>query len=199
MNFQNDLSTTPEAMSPNKPKRNAGRKKFKETRHPIYKGVRKRNGKWVCELRQPHTSSRIWLGSFARPDMAARAHDVAAFALRGDTASLNFPNKACLLPRARSSSIGDIQCAAFEAAHADEIGTCSSSSFFDSSCAMSSEENFLEGSSRRVFLDEEELFNMPSLLDSMAEGMLITPPAMKKGYNWDGHVDDDMNLTLWSD
>ncbi|EAZ31694.1 hypothetical protein OsJ_15842 [Oryza sativa Japonica Group] len=32
------------------PKRRAGRTKFKETRHPVYKGVRSRNpGRWVCE------------------------------------------------------------------------------------------------------------------------------------------------------
>uniref|UniRef100_M8CQS0 Uncharacterized protein n=1 Tax=Aegilops tauschii TaxID=37682 RepID=M8CQS0_AEGTA len=32
------------------PKRRAGRTKFKETRHPVYKGVRRRNpGRWVCE------------------------------------------------------------------------------------------------------------------------------------------------------
>ncbi|CAL0300728.1 unnamed protein product [Lupinus luteus] len=32
------------------PKKRAGRKKFNETRHPVYRGVRRRNsGKWVCE------------------------------------------------------------------------------------------------------------------------------------------------------
>uniref|UniRef100_A0A453LD83 AP2/ERF domain-containing protein n=1 Tax=Aegilops tauschii subsp. strangulata TaxID=200361 RepID=A0A453LD83_AEGTS len=36
-------------------KRPAGRTKFKETRHPVYRGVRRRGsaGRWVCEVRVP--------------------------------------------------------------------------------------------------------------------------------------------------
>ncbi|KAK6135295.1 hypothetical protein DH2020_030937 [Rehmannia glutinosa] len=37
-------------LASNNPKKRAGRKKFRETRHPVYRGVRRRNsGKWVCE------------------------------------------------------------------------------------------------------------------------------------------------------
>ncbi|KAK9289797.1 hypothetical protein L1049_007957 [Liquidambar formosana] len=192
------LSGSSSAQPPaNKQKRKAGRKKFQETRHPIYKGVRQKNGKWVCEARQPHNkNSRIWLGTFSSPEMAARAYDVATLALRGDSASLNFPEASHLLPRPRSSSIRDIQHAANEAAKAyDQVENTSSSS----SMSISSVENLekVPEGCRKLFLDEEELFNMPGLLDSMAEGLILTPPGMKGGINWDG-MDDAMDLNLWS-
>uniref|UniRef100_A0ACD5TR83 Uncharacterized protein n=1 Tax=Avena sativa TaxID=4498 RepID=A0ACD5TR83_AVESA len=101
-------STTPSSRQhgPARPKRPAGRTKFKETRHPVYRGVRRRGsaGRWVCEVRVPgKRGERLWLGTYVAAESAARAHDAAMLALRGCSAStsalaiLNFPDSAWLL------------------------------------------------------------------------------------------------------
>ncbi|KAM5559563.1 dehydration-responsive element-binding protein 1B-like [Rosa sericea] len=157
-------------------KRKAGRKKFTETRHPVYKGVRQRSGKWVCEMRQPNLKkSRVWLGTFTCPEMAARAYDVAALALKGESAQLNFPDEAKASPPSTSSmSLPELT-------------------------SMVNLEKVEVGSSKG-YVDEEELFNMPELLDSMAEGLILTPPALQKGFNWDDYdLENAVEFSLWSD
>lgn len=182
------------------PKKRSGRIKFKETRHPVYRGIRRRNsGKWVCEVREPVNNSRIWLGTYPTAEMAARANDVAAIALRGRSACLNFEDSVWRLPLPDSSDVKDIQIAAAKAAETfrpPKNETCAGASTGEnttSSLVLQEDEMF-------EMQDEDEIFGMPELINSMAEGMLISPPqyAQSDGSYEDDDMDDAANLSIWS-
>nr|APQ47326.1 AP2/ERF domain-containing transcription factor [Vernicia montana] len=164
-------------LATSRPKRKAGRRIFKETRHPVYRGVRKRNGdKWVCEMREPNKKSRIWLGTYPTPEMAARAHDVAALALRGKSACLNFADSCWNLRIPASSDAIEIRRAASEAAELFRSQKSQNESVVDSSevCSEDKENESL------LFIDEEAIFDMPRLLVDMAEGLLLSPPQFEE-------------------
>ncbi|KAF5199592.1 Dehydration-responsive element binding factor [Thalictrum thalictroides] len=180
-------------LASNRPKRSAGRKKFKETRHPVYRGVRSRNNdKWVCEVREPNKKSRIWLGTYETAEMAARAHDVAALALRGRSACLNFADSMWRLPTPDSTDAKDIRKAASEAA---EMFRQPMSPIKN----LSGLKNVSEEKDNVFFLDEEVEFGMPGFLASMAEGLLLSPPPSGGSeFNQEDIENEGEEVSLWS-
>ncbi|KAK1309799.1 Dehydration-responsive element-binding protein 1B [Acorus calamus] len=150
-------------------KRKTGRRKFRETRHPVYRGVRARDGgRWVCEVREPGKKTRVWLGTYTDPESAARAHNVAALALHGASAQLNFPESVRALVKARRHT-------------RDGHGGGGGRGFF---CLRNCDGGSGGGGGGGAsgFMDEEAVFNVPRLIEGMAEGMMLTPPAMQKGF-----------------
>lgn len=160
-------------------------------RHPSYRGIRSRSGKWVSEIREPRKTTRIWLGTYPTPEMAAAAYDVAALALKGPETPLNFPNMIISYPIPASTLASDIRAAAAQAAAARGSG---------SEPAPAQKES--EGTSSSTcmgqeFVDEDELLNMPNLLVDMAEGMLVSPPRINTPSSDDSAGNSD-GESLWS-
>ncbi|WMV44546.1 hypothetical protein MTR67_037931 [Solanum verrucosum] len=160
-------------------------------RHPVYRGIRRRksSGKWVSEIREPKSPNRIWLGTFPTPEMAAIAYDVAAIALKGPEADLNFPNSAASFPVPATSSARDIQIAAAGAAAA--VGAAGDALLAAAAVhreVVINEKGKMENMEIQnfEFMDEDLIFDMPNVLVNMAEGMLLSPPRF---YNM--HDDDD--------
>ncbi|MED6146854.1 hypothetical protein PIB30_038504 [Stylosanthes scabra] len=202
-----------------RPKKRAGRRIFKETRHPVYRGVRRRNNnRWVCEVRVPNNKSkRIWLGTYATPEMAARAYDVAALALRGKSACLNFADSAQrLLPLLPASTDGaeEIRRVAAEAA---KTVTVALDGYNNNKCCLGSVDNAVteyEVCSRERVVEEDvkkdlivDINNdddhyMHDWVRSMTEEPLRSPPPFFRydfgsSRDWND-TEFDADVSLWS-
>ncbi|TKY55349.1 regulation of transcription [Spatholobus suberectus] len=169
-------------------------------RHPVYHGIRCRGGKWVTEIREPRKTNRIWLGTFQTPEMAAAAYDVAALALKGGEAVLNFPDWVGKYPVPASKSPADIRTAAIAAAELmkpEASHNNANASTTNEAIQSHNTDNYnVVPSFETEFLDEEAIFSMPSLLVDMAGGMLLSPPRMSPPS--DDSTESFVGETLWN-
>nr|AAX23714.1 HvCBF10B [Hordeum vulgare subsp. vulgare]AAX23715.1 HvCBF10B [Hordeum vulgare subsp. vulgare]ABE02619.1 CBF10B [Hordeum vulgare subsp. vulgare]ABE02638.1 CBF10B [Hordeum vulgare subsp. vulgare]QGH59172.1 CBF10B [Hordeum vulgare subsp. vulgare] len=202
-------------------KRPAGRTKFRETRHPVYRGVRRRGNaeRWVCEVRVPgKRGARLWLGTYATAEIAARANDAAMLALGVRSAArLNFPDSAWLLavPSAHSD-LADVRRAAVEAVadlqrrEASRGAPAESSSESEDAGSSETSKPSAGGDLAVPVGMDVEMFRLDffpemefgSYYASLAEALLMDPPpvANSTGAYWDNGEFGEVatEFALWS-
>ncbi|KAL7601471.1 hypothetical protein Lser_V15G24390 [Lactuca serriola] len=155
-------------------------------RHPVYRGIRLRAGKWVSEIREPNQTKRIWLGTYATPEMAAAAYDVAALALKGTNAVLNFPDSVISSTLPECPTADDIRAAAARAAAARAPG-------YETGGGSTTSVGGTNTAPPGAYMDDE-----PNLWSDMAEGMLLSPPRMDSSPPPDDGTDQSGGGNLWN-
>ncbi|CAD6211707.1 unnamed protein product [Miscanthus lutarioriparius] len=125
--------------------------------------------------------------------MAAAAYDAAALALRGAGTALNFPDAAMSRPAPASASAEDVRAAAAAAAAAmadfGQPPRKRSGSRHDELHGHSG------GGGGAGVVDEDDLFEMPRLMLSMAEGLMMSPPVL--GPAAAAMEADEEGVSLW--
>nr|ABK32847.1 C-repeat/DRE-binding factor 3 [Lolium perenne] len=193
-------------------KRPAGRTKFRETRHPVYRGVRRRGnaGRWVCEVRVPgRRGSRLWVGTFDTAEIAARAHDAAMLALAAGDSCLNFADSAELLAVSASSyrSLDEVRHAVteavdeFERHHAlgeeDALSGTSASTPSSSSSVTDDETSSSWAADSPFELEVMGDMGRDLYYSSLAQGMLMAPPTAAAALGDYGEA-NLADVALWS-
>ncbi|CAL5087261.1 unnamed protein product [Urochloa decumbens] len=192
------------------PKKPAGRTKFRETRHPVFRGVRRRGnaGRWVCEVRVPgRRGCRLWLGTFDTAEAAARAHDAAMLAIAGAGACLNFADSAWLFAVPASyASLAEVRHAVAEAvedfqrreALSEDDARSATSSAPSSPASVELDEVSTDGEESSPFeLDAFGDMSWDLYYASLAQAMLMEPPSAVPAFGDDAYGNGG-DVPLWS-
>ncbi|XP_039775516.1 dehydration-responsive element-binding protein 1F-like [Panicum virgatum] len=144
--------------------------------------------------REPHRSTRIWLGTYPTP-MAGAAYAAAPLALPGakpDDCATGAPrprSTSPARPRPARCSPDDIRAAAVAASMAGRPGECADHSYLPQAATTASTSGSEAGGAsvsasdrssgrERRIVDEDDILRMLRLLEveGMAEGLMMSPP-----------------------